>query len=431
MVAHDSENQKIVPIFEFSTTDQTSDNISIFLQKGRSLLFRYLGLKNLIIPPVTVVDFSWAMINSVMKTFNKDSSVYDFLVETFECLINKKEFDFKRFSTIVYICAGHFLKAIINNAKKVVDIHSDKMQLKLFIFSFTLIQNSVSIQQVNLFIFHVQNIFLTEFRNPSVDRSIQIIGDELKKRNVSSVSISSDDYIESSTSETDEKPTFYNTEKVISNESPFRKYYERIIDENFQKLRWTESEIMSCERNSFFNKRLFNIIKERLYLLPMWSGLMLNVCHEKFPSYFPVPMTRLTNNPVENYFGFLKNNLLQRSNELMLSELSSKLWVRLKAIYLETYFTNKPFYLHLEQTQLDNQRQIWMRKKHKQNNQTFYYKPTARFGCIDNDDRNEETDFEKEFCNSTSITAKIDRKFNSIKNTYTTYTYCTDQQIYT
>ena len=47
--------------------------------------------------------------------------------------------------------------------------------------------------------------------------------------------------------------------------------------------------------------------------------------------------SRLTNNVVENYFGFLKNVLLQKQRKVFPSELVSKLMNLLTSLYIENY----------------------------------------------------------------------------------------------
>jgi hypothetical protein len=59
--------------------------------------------------------------------------------------------------------------------------------------------------------------------------------------------------------------------------------------------------------NEFFNQDLFEVLKERMFLLPIWSGIMIDENMGK---------TRLSNNPCENWFGQLKHNILKDSEVL-------------------------------------------------------------------------------------------------------------------
>ncbi|RNA20988.1 hypothetical protein BpHYR1_012960 [Brachionus plicatilis] len=98
--------------------------------------------------------------------------------------------------------------------------------------------------------------------------------------------------------------------ETIKNSSPFTSYYKNILKNYEEKLK--NSEIKNSGKNIFFNPKLFWLIENQLYLLPIWSGLII----ENFKKSHPADLsdcfkTRLSNNPVENYFGVLKNRILQ------------------------------------------------------------------------------------------------------------------------
>ena len=75
IVCHDPLNQQIIPVFEFHTTSHNDITISRYLIYLKKTLETFS--QKSIIPPFIVVDFSWALINSVMLTFNSCTiSVY-------------------------------------------------------------------------------------------------------------------------------------------------------------------------------------------------------------------------------------------------------------------------------------------------------------------------------------------------------------------
>lgn len=59
--------------------------------------------------------------------------------------------------------------------------------------------------------------------------------------------------------------------------------------------------------NTFYNNEIFKIIWDELYIIPIWSGIML--LNEKVSYSIK---SRLSNNAVENHFSIVKNRILNR-----------------------------------------------------------------------------------------------------------------------
>lgn len=92
--------------------------------------------------------------------------------------------------------------------------------------------------------------------------------------------------------------------KSVKNDSPFQNYYENKIEYFKTKIQLNSNETLSA--NEFYCPELFNILKSQLYLLPIWSGIMLKNRNIGYDN-----KTRLSNNAVENWIGQLKNNILK------------------------------------------------------------------------------------------------------------------------
>ena len=58
--------------------------------------------------------------------------------------------------------------------------------------------------------------------------------------------------------------------------------------------------------NEFFCQKLFDILIGQLYLIPIWSGIII-----KTQNFGYSTKSRLSNNPVENWIGQVKNNILK------------------------------------------------------------------------------------------------------------------------
>lgn len=98
------------------------------------------------------------------------------------------------------------------------------------------------------------------------------------------------------------------------------------------------SKIKQPTINSYFSTKLFNLIREKLYLVPFWSGLMIEITKNYHPCELKYITTRLTNNIVENSFGFKKNQLLEkRPKPLMPSAMLTIFYNEIKATFIKNY----------------------------------------------------------------------------------------------
>ena len=76
------------------------------------------------------------------------------------------------------------------------------------------------------------------------------------------------------------------------------------------KKKASKDEILYIN-NEFYYPDLFHLLKDQMYQLPIWSGIMLD---EK---YIPYDVkTRLSNNYVESWFSIFKNNILNKASEV-------------------------------------------------------------------------------------------------------------------
>jgi len=63
---------------------------------------------------------------------------------------------------------------------------------------------------------------------------------------------------------------------------------------------------------------------------------MIYNCQQKYPFYFDRILSRLSNNPVEGWFGHLKNHLLE-NNIVLTSELATILYELIVLKFIEFY----------------------------------------------------------------------------------------------
>ena len=307
IVCHDPLNEQIIPIFEFHTTSHNDITISRYLIYLKKTLETFSAFKSLI-PPFIVVDFSWALINSTVDVFNK-MSVSQYLNLTYELIFNKKnesDISFSVLKTRIYLCSSHFLKSAITKARKLSKIPDNV--ITTFIYLFSLLQNSTSIDQFNLYLKQIYIIFHQPKETKLVLISLKKLCNSVLKRKLSNVIYEIDE-------NTDEKELNEESNVIISDveyenykkESPFSIYFDKLIT-SFSKLIRNRNQIKT--KNKFYNPELFKIIKDCLHLLPFWTGLLIKEYSDRTGKFKEA--TRFSNNPVECWFKILKHSILRK-----------------------------------------------------------------------------------------------------------------------
>lgn len=210
-----------------------------------------------------------------------------------------------------YLCASHFIKNVVNDAKKVLKLkkYISRMNdetiykiriMKTFIYSFTLLQTSTNIEEFDENIKNIYLIFNSEFKSEGIVEIILILRKQMSQRNdlieiyekYVETSISSDDFI------------FNNreTKSRIKELSPFELYYNNL----FKSLGNNMTNAQAPEENNeFYFPQLFEVIKRRLYMMPLWSCVI--VFREGPIGGF---VDHITNNAAELNIKHTRNSLL-------------------------------------------------------------------------------------------------------------------------
>ncbi|CAF1109915.1 unnamed protein product, partial [Brachionus calyciflorus] len=162
------------------------------------------------------------------------------------------------------------------------------------------------------------------------------------------------------------------TIESLKKSSPFTTYFNSFLENFEEKLINCQNKLEESRTNLFYNPKLFLFIKDQLYLMPLWTGILIDELNRQNLFKFSDSLkTRLTNNPVENYFGILKNRVLL-NRKVFPSELVSLSFLRLKSKYLEFYMDES----HSEKT-IPNfaakYKENWSDKKVKREKKRIFY----------------------------------------------------------
>lgn len=281
-----------------------------------------------------------------------------------------------RLATRNILCAVHILKLIAKKADCITKKQGSIKIKKSFLFAFSLLQNSISIEEFETFLLLMHSMFCEKKRTPTCINSIETIKTAVQTRNLQYVEniLNTDFDSDNLESQIEVKIELMNNSNksikastsILQEESPFTKHFQtwfRIHVPSFN----TDSN--QYEPNLYYSPELMELINDLLYIVPMWTGIILSKWQQLYPQFDIV--TRIANNIVENWFGRLKNNILKKK-KVMPSELVAVLYRRLLAKYIESYMKHDIDKSKIEKAILEKV-ETWKKGKNNKRMKGFYY----------------------------------------------------------
>ena len=233
---HDKVNNFVCPIADFFSSGHDSKTIASFLLLIKDELEKFIPKRSFQQAPIIVTDFSWALINAVLITFNK-CSFETYILWCADLLISKKIWNIHLMSTIHILCYSHFIKMISKKIRKIKKFSSPKNNTKIHqvaLYSCAILQKSNSMEEFSENIKHCFNIFNTKYESNVKSKSLKAI-----REKVVNGSISKDiDWRNFSENVPDTKTSrnvifFQNAnERNYREKSLFLNYFTKIINKN-------------------------------------------------------------------------------------------------------------------------------------------------------------------------------------------------------
>lgn len=316
IVSYDPIAKSLIPIADFFSTANDTINISINLLRIYNAYKKYNINFN---PSIIVTDFSWANINALLKTF-LNCEIIQYLKMCFGKAVLKDDSFSKNLTTKIYICATHFLKNIIDDVDD-IKITKEKIPEKVraaFIYCFSMLQNSTTIEEFNKNLLDTINIFCQPNFNQSLLKSLVRMNIEISIRNIDWLCQLFKNFDRRFLiSPSDEKELLFsnNFSNNYIKDSPFTLYFKERIDALKRSIEVESKKAKNLKKNEFFKPVLIRIIEKRLHLVPLWSGIMIFLEKENFPNLNKT-LSRLTNNSVESWFGYFRNHVLDINKRL-------------------------------------------------------------------------------------------------------------------
>lgn len=127
------------------------------------------------IAPLIVTDNSWTLIGAAMKIFN-NVEPGKYLIWAYQLLVEFHNQPFElslsgMMKTRLIFCSTHYLKNLIKETKSIKTEKSNKTTL---IFCFSLLQDSISIQQIKTYLKNIFLVFNSKYHSDLVENSIKV-----------------------------------------------------------------------------------------------------------------------------------------------------------------------------------------------------------------------------------------------------------------
>jgi len=376
IVVHDNVEKKIIPIASFLTTCHTTDSIALNLTIIKNFLTQNINQKKFYaVAPIIVVDHSWAMIQSVLKSMNNVTAL-QYLNWCYAYIVQKENNKKFIFITTVYICSTHMLKIILKHVKK----FSKQIPVKVceaLKFCFTLLQNSKTIEQFDIYLEHIYILFNSKYISSVVKYSTDYLRNELLNRETEiNFDFYANENLKKYNLNSDHKKTVvqeFHSEEKLTKDSPFTTYYKNKMKDWLPN---TNTKSSNLELNEFYSPELFEIIKKKLHIVPLWTGFVfqrINILKV---------LTRIPNLPVESSFDILKNHILM-GQIVMPSIFIGSFCNYLSALYKKIY-ESKAVSSNFNQKKKPEETEKWKSKKEKKkkkNKDNGYFKKSNVLGA--------------------------------------------------
>ena len=333
---HDKKNNFICPIAEFFSTGHDSKIIASYFLLIKDELERYMSKRSFQCAPIIVTDFSWGLINAVMRTFN-NCSFEIYINWCADLLINKNIWNIHQMPTIHVLCYSHFIKMTAKKIKKINKFNARKNNQKLHtvaMYACAILQKSQSIEDFSKNLKYCFNIFYTKYDSDVKFASLKAI-----KEKIINGSFDNDfDFKESLKIEEKKakKKILYSENrnlKSFKKNSPFTNYFTKVINHHKKNI---HKKTKKCGKgvykylNKYYCPEIFKILFQYVHLMPMWSNALLVI----WATYYQIDINRLTNNPAENWFHQVKDSL-KMFLPVMPSEFANVVYSIIEAYYYQ------------------------------------------------------------------------------------------------
>lgn len=292
-----------------------------------------------------VTDFSFANIHAISRACNRQTLI-EYLTT---CMTICKGEQMKPTSFItIHLCCAHFMKMV---SKDIDHLGTNELQNKLFkdLIASCILMDALG--EINIFFVNLVVLLKSPFYNDMVKKSHENLLRNCSNKNITDFVNS----VSASSTNTDIPVDEDDSKKFgLFRNSPFYVHFFKIMS-NIQ------ISYVSTVANPYLNEKFLTIVLNKyLPYCPLWSGIIL-----KYSSDMP----RVSNAPIENFFGYVKNQMLEGERNLKCSRVIRKLRENVLAIFKESNMDIEKSRLtkDIDKLNENNSQESWSRKRKRPN----------------------------------------------------------------
>jgi len=286
-----------LPVSEMVTNDHTIPNITFWLHQMVTKL-RKLTIYNI---HRVETDYSWALIQSVLSSFNKQD-IHTYVKDSYNLVTgNDTMADFRKL-TVLHLCSAHLIKAVhgaIGRRTKDKGLKEFATHCVAQLINTTSLKTAIDIFEC------MCHVFYTKPNTQRVRQFLQKLHDHIRGTKIPQDALDEkqavDDYI----------PPEANT---ILARSPFTYEFTSVL-EAVMSIQ-DPAEETDMDSNKYHCPVILDIlIKDYLPIFPLWSGIMLGDLQRFKDREFirdDLQKTHDTNCHAENWFSIVKDKILQK-----------------------------------------------------------------------------------------------------------------------
>ena len=293
-----------IPVAEMLSSNHTNVEITHFLHKWSYDV--KLVLNHEICPDHIEVDFSWAMLHSICKIFNKEQLV-DYLDACWYFVHNSQSnFDKKR--SVLHICSAHLIHRISYKLER--KMRTNKVVKRFIMFVMARLISSTEFEKFEQLFIALCMLCLARRKFPEIELYVNTI--EKSFSFLEEEVVYEFDYID----EIDEElPNDFRDSSSYKKRSPFGRYFNTLLkkcQENIDKLEIKYKTTYFEENKDYYLPALPNfLVNHYMPICPIWSSLILGPVIS--PGEFNV---RYSNAIAENWMRIIKSNILNNETKL-------------------------------------------------------------------------------------------------------------------
>ncbi len=300
-----------LPVSEMITNDHTIPNVSFWLHQTVTKI-RKLTVYNI---HQVETDYSWALIQSVLLSFNKQD-IHVYLMESYKLVKgNDTMTDFSR-QTVLHLCSAHIIKAVQGAIGRRT---TDKGLKEFATHCVAQLINTTSLKRAVDIFKCMCHVFYTKANTQCVNQCLQQLHDHIRGIKNSEDTLDKkqavDDYIPPEA-------------KTILARSPFTKEFAGVLDA-VMSIEDPEEET-EMGNNKYYCPGILDILmKDYIPIFPLWSGIMLGDLkryndRESIRDDDDLQKTHDTNCHAENWFCIVKDKILQKKTAPSASNIHTK-----------------------------------------------------------------------------------------------------------